>query len=52
MVSKFFKKVPAGIIVVPMFLASILNTFLPGILELGPMTHAFTSKEGLMLLLL
>ena len=47
MLSKLFKKVPAGIIVVPMFLASILNTFLPGILQLGPMTRAFTSKEGL-----
>lgn len=47
MLSKLFKKVPAGIIVVPMFLASILNTFLTGILQLGPMTGAFTSKEGL-----
>ena len=52
MLSKLFKKVPAGIIVVPMFLSSILNTFSPSILQLGPMTHAFTSKEGLMLLLL
>lgn len=47
MISRFFKRVPAGIIVVPMFLASILNTFVPGFLQVGPMTAALTSKEGL-----
>ena len=47
MISKIFKKVPAGIIVVPMFLASILNTLAPNLLQIGPMTRAFTSKEGL-----
>lgn len=47
MISRFFKRVPAGIIVVPMFLASILNTFLPDVLQVGPMTAALTSKEGL-----
>lgn len=47
MISRFFKRVPAGIIVVPMFLASILNTFVPGFLQVGPMTAAISSKEGL-----
>lgn len=47
MISRFFKRVPAGVIVVPMFLASILNTFAPGVLQVGPMTAALTSKEGL-----
>ena len=47
MISRFFKRVPAGVIVVPMFLASILNTFAPGFLQVGPMTAALTSKEGL-----
>ena len=47
MLSKFFKKVPAATIVVPMFLASILNTFAPGVLQVGPMTAAISSKEGL-----
>lgn len=47
MISRFFKRVPAGIIVVPMFLASILNTFLPDLLQVGPMTAAISSKEGL-----
>ena len=47
MISRFFKRVPAGVIVVPMFLASILNTFVPGFLQVGPMTAAISSKEGL-----
>lgn len=47
MISRFFKRVPAGVIVVPMFLASILNTFAPGFLQVGPMTAALTSKDGL-----
>lgn len=47
MIAKFFKKVPAATIVVPMFLASILNTFARGFLQVGPMTAALTSKEGL-----
>lgn len=47
MISRFFKRVPAGIIVVPMFLASILNTFAPDLLQVGPMTAAISSKEGL-----
>lgn len=47
MISRFFKRVPAGVIVVPMFLASILNTFAPGFLQVGPMTSALTSKDGL-----
>lgn len=47
MISRFFKRVPAGVIVVPMFLALILNTFAPGFLQVGPMTAALTSKEGL-----
>ncbi len=47
MLSKFFKKVPAATIVVPMFLASILNTFAPDLLQVGPMTAAISSKEGL-----
>lgn len=47
MLSKFFKKIPAATIVVPMILASILNTFAPGFLQVGPMTAALTSKEGL-----
>ena len=47
MLSKFFKKVPAATIVVPMFFACIINTFMPNLLQIGPMTSAITSKEGL-----
>lgn len=51
MLSKYFKKIPAGIIVVPMFIACFINTFIPSILEIGPMTEAITSKEGLNVLI-
>ena len=47
MISKFFKKIPAAIIIVPMFIASILYTLAPGLLKLGPMSEAIASKEGL-----
>lgn len=47
MLSKFFKKVPAATIVVPMILASILNTLAPNLLRIGPMTEAMVSKDGL-----
>lgn len=47
MISRFFRRVPAATIVVPMFLASILNTFMPNLLQVGPMTAALISKEGL-----
>ena len=45
MLSKFFKKVPAATIVVPMILASILNTLMANLLRIGPMTEAIMSKE-------
>lgn len=47
MISKFFKKIPAATIIVPMFIASILYTLAPGLLKLGPMSEAIASKEGL-----
>ena len=47
MLSKFFKKVPADTIVVPMILASMLNTIMPNLLRIRPMSEAITSKEGL-----
>ncbi|WP_311492260.1 2-keto-3-deoxygluconate permease [uncultured Anaerococcus sp.] len=47
MLAKFFKRVPAATIVVPMIFAALINTLGPNILEIGPMTAALTSKEGL-----
>ena len=44
---RFFKNIPASIVVVPMFIGSLINTFIPNMLQIGPMTRAFTSKEGL-----
>ena len=37
----------AATIVVPMFFASILNTLVPDVFHIGPMTAAIASKEGL-----
>lgn len=47
MFSKFFKKVPAATITVAMFIACFINTLMPSLLEIGPMTEAISSKEGL-----
>ena len=38
MISKFFKKVPAAVIVVPMIIAAMINTLAPNLLRIGPMT--------------
>ena len=47
MISKFFKKVPAAVIVVPMIIAAMINTLAPNLLRIGPMTEAMVSKDGL-----
>lgn len=45
MIKKFLNKVPAGMMIIPMFLSSIINTFFPEILQIGSFTTAvFTSK--------
>ena len=47
MLARFFKKVPAATIVVPMIFAAIIHTFAPNLFVVGPMTAAMNSKEGL-----
>lgn len=45
------KKVPGGMLIIPMLLASIINTICPQILEIGnPTTALFTSKGTMVLL--
>lgn len=46
MIMKFLKKVPAGMMIVPMFLSSILNTFFPGFFQIGSFTTAVFTAEG------
>lgn len=39
------QKIPGGLMVIPMAIASIINTFMPSVLQLGdPLTAIFTSK--------
>lgn len=46
MVWKVFSKVPAGLMIIPMFIGIIIHTFFPGILEIGSFTTATFSNEG------
>lgn len=41
-----FKKIPAGIMVVPMFITVIINSLFPQLLQIGGMTTALFSKAG------
>lgn len=46
MIMKFIKKVPAGMMVVPLFLGCLINTFFPSALEIGGITTATFSSAG------
>ncbi|MFY9283884.1 MAG: 2-keto-3-deoxygluconate permease [Miniphocaeibacter sp.] len=46
MIMKFLKKVPAGMMIVPMFLSAIVNTFFPEILQIGSFTTAVFTNAG------
>jgi 2-keto-3-deoxygluconate permease len=43
---KFLKKVPAGMMIVPLLIGSFLNTFFPAALQLGSFTTATFSNAG------
>ncbi len=43
---KFFSKIPAGLMVIPLLLGSIINTFIPGALAIGGLTTALFSSAG------
>ena len=46
MIMKFLKKIPAGMMVVPMLLGAFINTFFPQITGIGSFTTAiFTSAD-------
>jgi 2-keto-3-deoxygluconate permease len=41
-----FKKIPAAIMIVPMFITLIINSLFPNLLQIGGMTTALFSKAG------
>lgn len=46
MIMKFLKKVPAGMMIVPLLIGSFLNTFFPEFLQMGSFTTATFSNAG------
>lgn len=46
MIMKFLKKVPAGMMVVPLLLGSIITTIFPNIWQIGGLTQAVFSSAG------
>ncbi|KXO14569.1 2-keto-3-deoxygluconate permease [Peptoniphilus sp. GNH] len=46
MIHKFLNKVPAGMMIVPMFLSAIINTFFPDLLQIGSFTTAIFTSAG------
>ena len=45
---KTIKKVPGGLMVVPLFLGCIINTFFPAALKIGSFTTALTQANPMM----
>lgn len=46
MIMNFLKKVPAGMMVVPLIIGSIINTFVPEIVNIGSFTTAIFTSAG------
>ena len=46
MITKFLNKIPAGMMVIPLLLGSIFNTFFPEALSIGGITTALFSSAG------
>lgn len=46
MIMNFLKKVPAGMMIVPMFLSAFINTFFPDLLQIGSFTTAVFTSTG------
>ena len=43
---KFMKKIPGGLLLVPMFISALVATFAPGLFRIGGMTEAFLTPKG------
>lgn len=46
MIMKFLKKIPAGMMVIPLLLGSLINTFLPQVVGIGSFTTAVFTSAG------
>ena len=46
MIMSFLKRIPAGMMVVPLVLGCLINTFIPGVLQIGGITTATFSSAG------
>ena len=46
MIMKFLKKIPAGMMVVPMLLGAFINTFFPQVTGIGSFTTAIFTSAG------
>ncbi len=46
MIMRFLKKIPAGMMVVPMLLGAIINTFIPEVTNIGSFTTAIFTSAG------
>ena len=46
MIMDFLKKVPAGMMIVPMFISAIFNTFFADALQIGSFTTAVFTSAG------
>ncbi|MDY2919170.1 MAG: 2-keto-3-deoxygluconate permease [Anaerococcus sp.] len=46
MILKFLKKIPAGMMIVPMFISSLINSFFPDLLQIGSFTTAVFTSAG------
>jgi 2-keto-3-deoxygluconate permease len=49
---KQINKIPAGTMIVPLFVAAILNTFCPSLLRIGSYSQALLSDDGLRVMML
>ena len=48
MIMNFLKKVPAGMMIVPLLIGAILNTFCSSVLQVGSLTTAtFSNSAGM-----
>ncbi|MCI6609552.1 MAG: 2-keto-3-deoxygluconate permease [Ezakiella sp.] len=44
---KFMKKIPGGLLLIPMLISALFATFLPDIFKIGGMTEAFFTTKGI-----
>lgn len=43
---KAIKKIPAGMLLIPMLISALINTFAPGLFHIGGVSEAFFTSAG------